>query len=135
MGRRLRTKVPTIPDLLKLQLVPTGDVAAREQRQRANTKAHFHSHHRASNLPELYPGDEVWVRDTGGNATVSSQLPQPHSYSLVTDGGTNIRRNRQALVRTSVNAEPDPDASQTIPATTTRAGRTVKAPQRLITEM
>ena len=64
-----------------------------------------------NDLPPLYPGQDVRVFDktskTWSPATVITRCPEPRSYTVQTNNGTTVRRNRvhcvNALKRTKLN--------------------------------
>ena len=65
MGRRLRTKVPVIPRVLKpnVQDSDRQRVQLREDEYRSKQQIYHDKRHQARALPSLATGEQVWVRD------------------------------------------------------------------------
>ena len=118
MGRRLRTHMPMLPQLLLPQSPTLSTTMNRETSARAKAKNHFDTSHRARELEDLPVGMSVWIRDKDATGTVARKLPQPRSYAIDTEHG-QLRRNRSALVQMNH----------------TRSGRQVKPPDRLIEQI
>jgi hypothetical protein len=102
-NRSLRTKVPS----MKSQSVNPArqDLQARQQKQRFYYDQHAHP------LRPLYPGDAVRVHNGQfwEAAKVIGSHESPRSYNIVTDKGTELRRNRRQLIHTREDA---PDCSR-----------------------
>ena len=86
MGRRLRTTVL----ITRKQLIPRAPdsilVQKREKQQKQRQERVFNSCHGARELPELVPGETVWVPDQGSEATVLEEVNQ-RSYEVETSEG------------------------------------------------
>jgi len=148
MSRQLRTQLPTLPENLKPQLKIKELVKLREREEiyRSNQKVNHDLKHKAKDLPQLHVGDKVWIRDQDRMGKVLAPSISPRSYVVQTDKGTQVRRNRSALVAApaesqlpeEVSTEPDVPIRPTPPVTRsegvkiTRSGRTVRPPERLI---
>ena len=77
--------------------------------------------HRTIALPPLTSGDTVWIRDQNKFGAIQERLSSPRSYQIMTETGSSIRRNRQALVHTGTNSnQPVPDQPR-CPTPTTQA--------------
>ena len=65
MGCKLRTQLPALPCVLDKKVGSDKlDLAEeREEVYRTNQQRDFHQRHRAKDLPQLKPGDCVWIRD------------------------------------------------------------------------
>lgn len=150
MGRKLRTRLPILPEKLQPGIAHEALEKAREkeEKQRSSQTRNYNARHRAKTLPKLQPGDDVWIRDQDRMATVMNKETE-RSFAVKTDKGT-IRRNRAALVHvrppdvpnkspcSPIKSTPKKLAEPTpaIPATstqtvTTRSGRAVIAPKKL----
>ena len=99
MGRRLRTQLPVLPQTLmpRTSMQDLEDVKKREDRYRANQMVNYDRRHASHELPDLQPGDTVWVRDQSRFGEVVEKAQQPRSYHIQTNQGI-VRRNRRALV-------------------------------------
>ncbi len=144
MGRRLRTTVPVLPELLNPKIPDLNVLRSKEAQSRSSQKANFDWRHRARDLVQLEPGQTIWAKDIG-HATVQEKAETPRSYNIETSSGS-YRRNRRDLLPISSPARSTPPACSTpspagtpTPAkspsettvTVTRAGRKVKPPKRL----
>lgn len=155
MGRRLRTPVPQLPSLLIPNLPNKTAVETRERERRIKDTTVYNRRHRVRELPQLSPGQPVWITDTKSEGTVISSHSTPRSYVVESPSGA-IRRNRHHLlplpentsriqnastpVRPTEGALPTPNQSETAVQTPkslaqspvkTRYGRVVVKPQRL----
>jgi len=63
MGRKLRTTVPTIQEQLIPRVPDSTLVRKRDKQQKQRQERTFNMRHGARELPELVPGDNVWVPD------------------------------------------------------------------------
>ena len=99
MGRRLRTQLPVLPQTLmpRVQSQNLDNVKKREDRYRTNQMENYNRRHSSQELPDLQPGDTVWVRDQSRFGEVVGNAQQPKSYHVQTNQGI-VRRNRSALV-------------------------------------
>ncbi|KAK3766532.1 hypothetical protein RRG08_028650 [Elysia crispata] len=104
----------------------------------------FNQCHRAKKLPELDPGDTIYIRDLKREAVVVEQHHSPRSYLVRTSQQTTpLRWNRRHLVATPREQPPttERDETPTIPRYTpspnrpdyhtSRCGRTIRPPDRL----
>lgn len=152
MGRRLRTTVPTLPELLDPALPDSHAVALKEKEKRAMDAQHYNRRHRTRTLRGLSPGQEVWVTDHRTSGRVIGNHTTPRSYLVDTPQGT-VRRNRHHLIPMQASpeqnngealelpspdipdqssAEPPPQTVSNTPSTPrTRSGRVVVRPTRL----
>ncbi|XP_065098142.1 insulin-like growth factor-binding protein 6a [Paramisgurnus dabryanus] len=85
---------PAIPDLQSLQ--------HKEREKRWMDSSNYDRRHRVRNLPDLSPGDQVWITDTRSTGTVMSKHETPRSYLVSGSQGT-LRRNRRHLVPISAD--------------------------------
>lgn len=100
MGRKLRTRIPTLPK----QHIPEGSDTKKFQEKDAKQKQKddFDRRHRARPLPQLKKGDTVWIKTPTNAEAVAVSQPSPpssqynRSYSVQTKRGIQ-RRNRVHL--------------------------------------
>ena len=141
MGRKLRTTVPTTRGQLIPRVPDSTVVRERHQHQKQRQEKTFNCHHGARDLPELSPGDTVWVPDRRSEAIVQDEA-NPRSYEVETTDGT-YRRNRRDLVQLpeqpaqETNAlvapnteQPQQSSSESTDATSRRSSRATQRPQR-----
>ena len=114
MGRRLRTTVPITRKQLIPRIPDSTLVWKRDQQQKQRQERVFNSCHGARELPELVPGETVWVPDRGSEATVLEDVNQ-RSYEVETSEGI-YRRNQRDIIPVSVQETPGVNA----PPTSTR---------------
>lgn len=137
MGRRLRTRVPQLPD----QLMPTWpyleDFRKQNQKFKAKQKWDFDKRHRAKESDPIPSGTAVWITSEGEPAegTVISPSNSPRSYLVNTPTGT-LRRNRQHLnvvpdgnTETQTETEQNTEPTQCI-ITRSQTGTVLKLPER-----
>ena len=98
MGRRLRNKLPLVPENLRPRKIDQEKLQKKEQEYRERYSDNYNTRHRAVELPTLQQGDKVFIRDQARYGEVEKKLESPRSYQLVTETGSVIRRNRRALV-------------------------------------
>eukprot|EP00057_Strongylocentrotus_purpuratus_P018713 XP_011673187.1 PREDICTED: uncharacterized protein K02A2.6-like [Strongylocentrotus purpuratus] len=105
MGRRLQTQVPTLPHMLlpRVQQPDLTTVREKEEKYRSDQMMTYNRRHDSRELPELQPGDSVWIRDQSRYGKVTQKAQQPRSYHVQTEHGT-VRRNRRALI--AVQGQP-----------------------------
>ena len=77
MGRRLRTTVPVLPEVLKPKWPDKESVNKYEEKQKMLQKKVYNYRHRATPLKPLQKGDEVWISDCKSYGTVLQQTGQP----------------------------------------------------------
>jgi hypothetical protein len=71
----------------------------KEKEYRVQQTENFNRRHKTYSLPELSPGDNVWVKDVG-EGVVAEKRNEPRSYVVQSEGGGLLRRNRKHLVQT-----------------------------------
>lgn len=123
MGRRLRSTLPVHPK----KLVPSKASSLRSLRYkdklfRNKQRLNYDRRHAVTLLPQLVPGNRVWIKDSEIPATVLSPALRPRSYRVRTDDGTEVERNRRALVRYSERTGAH-DPSYDFPANLNAAGQ------------
>ncbi|XP_032218360.2 uncharacterized protein K02A2.6-like [Nematostella vectensis] len=102
MGRKLRNKLPSVPENLRPRKIDQEQLLKREQEYQERYSSNYNSRHRAVELPTLHQGDKVFIRDQQRYGEIEKKLASPRSYQLVTENGSGIRRNRRALVHEPV---------------------------------
>ncbi|XP_015750651.1 PREDICTED: uncharacterized protein LOC107330577 [Acropora digitifera] len=137
MGRKIRTRIPTSPSNLNpcwpyLEQFRENDTSLKDRQKRD-----FDRRHSAKSLPELHPGERVWLPDKKVEGTVVDKAGPPRSYTVETPKG-QLRRNRRHLNRlpetpntdtSTALSSPSPDVqTATSPEPTTPA--TPVAPRR-----
>ncbi|UYV70333.1 K02A2.6-like [Cordylochernes scorpioides] len=87
MGRKLRTDLPTHPDLLKPTLVNQGLLNQKEHKYRERERRNYNNHWKFD------VRDQVWVRDLKVPGTIIGRANQPRSYLVKSPKG-QLRRNK-----------------------------------------
>jgi transposase InsO family protein len=100
MGRRLRNKLPTLPETLLPVNIVRNRVLQRDEKKKKENKANFDKRNGARLLPVLNPGDTVLQKldneKSWTNPATVERMIRPHSYIIQTEGG-RYRRNRKHL--------------------------------------
>ena len=150
MGRRLRNNLPAAAHLL--QVPESKKVMKWRQEQRKVQK--FYHDTGVKDLKPLVPGEQVrvWNKNKWSTQGFVQDQVAPRSYTVQTREGVEMRRNRRDIKpdRTEVQRSEDQDqlsdiehedqqsqissSEQTPQQITTRSGRTIKRPVRLIAE-
>jgi len=104
MSRRLRTRLPILPELLKPRMVTNPVQQLLESRQKKQ-KEYFDQ--RSRTLQKLQVGDNVrmWQDGTWNPAEVTGLSEQPRSYVIQTPEGKVYRRNRKFLMKSKEQSE------------------------------
>ena len=156
MGRKIRTRLPVLPAHLVPDWPYLDQFREKDGKLKARQKANFDTRHAAKSLPDLHPGDPVWLQDQKTEGTVLHKAGTPRSYIIQTPNG-HLRRNRRhlnLLPETPIQSErgpklvtpsaaSTPDHAPSLPlqektstpehtaeGQTTRSGRVVKLPAR-----
>ena len=82
MGRKIRTRIPTSPSNLNpcwpyLEQFRENDTSLKDRQKRD-----FDRRHSAKSLPELHPGERVWLPDKKLEGTVVDKAGPPRSYTV-----------------------------------------------------
>ena len=87
MGRRLRTKVPAVPSVLKPNVQDTDPqrVQLTEDEYRSKQQIYHDKRHQARALPSLTTGERVWARDQNREGQILGATKQPRSYLVKTE--------------------------------------------------
>ena len=103
LGRRTRTLIPTLPNLLQPKTVESETVQNAKNAQRSAAKQYYdrNAHH----LPTLNPGDSVRYRDEQTKTwkpalLLPDKVDYPRSHKLLNEKGHVLRRNRCDLLKT-----------------------------------
>ena len=107
MNRKLRTTVPMTREQRKPKVPDQTLIKAREEEIKKNLKRNYDRRYGVRELPELNPGDIVWIPDREEEAVVQEEVA-PRSYRVNTPEGT-VRRNRRGLVHM-----PETDSQSTV---------------------
>ena len=104
-NRTPRTLLPTITNTTpahQVKATPSSPLTPKQQR---------------CNLPQLQTGVSVRLHDGQSWSTrdhITSKVPQPRSYMVLTETGHTVRRNRKHLLQTREHSSPaeyDSDSS------------------------
>lgn len=98
LGRRIKTNVPVIPNLLKV--AKGNQVAAIENKLKDKSEFYYNKRHKVKELTKLKKGDNVWIVDLKIYGVIVKQLSEPRSYLVQTERGI-FRRNRWHLIEAS----------------------------------
>ena len=101
MSRRLRTTVPVIQQLLIPQVPDVVSVRESQKASKVKMKKDYDHCHAARDLPELKPGDAVWIPEFKETGRVLDEV-QPRSYMVQTSTRV-IQRNRQQMSLTEAS--------------------------------
>ncbi len=107
MGRKLQTTLPTAPGQLQPPQGGDPQLQEKEAKYREKQADNYKRRHRATDLPVLAQGCDVWIRDMDRNGTIVSPTRDPRSYLVDTQQGT-VRRNRSALLPLSSSTPTTP---------------------------
>ena len=141
MGRRLRTRVPQLPEQLNPRWLYLEEFRKQNQKFKIKQKWNFDKRHRAKESDAIPNDSSVWITSEGEHAegTVISPANSPRSYPIDTPTGT-VRRNHQHLnvapSLPSENAETQPETEQNTETTRrivtrSQTGTVVKPPEQL----
>ena len=109
MNRKLRTKLPVVPEVLKPAAVDRETVEAKEEAYREKYAKNYNSNHRVVSLPALEEGDKVYIRDQQRFGEVKGREVNPRSYKVQSETGTTLWRNRQSLIHIEERADQATD--------------------------
>ena len=102
MGRQLRTRVP----LFRRDLHEDTEFKQRDVHIKSKMKADYDRRHRVRELPDLRPGQEVWIKTP---RTEEGVVVPSRSVDIQTSSGFKTRRNRSHLrLRDSSQVVPAP---------------------------
>ena len=103
MGRRLRTRMPVLPETLQPQLISAENFKRSDERAKEQYKYHYDRRHGARPLQALRPGEPVLMKTKdnehwGNRGRISLADPNHGRYQVETPTGTVVR-NRIHLQR------------------------------------
>ena len=153
MGRRLRTRLPTLGDNLEPKVPIKSKVQSKDREKKKCNEHFFNKRNSVKSLPILNPGDTVLQKVHGKQWESPSTVIErvgPRSYIIETESGARFRRNRRYLrptksfkpaapdcdLPTDDQPVPQPLPQQPVqpqpippqPSLTTRSGRAVNPP-------
>lgn len=96
MGRKIRTTVPILPTQLEPSWPYLESFREKDSALKAKQKKSFNSRHSAKVLPNLMPGDTVWLPSQEVEGMVVDKAGTPRSYTVATSN-SQLRRNRRHL--------------------------------------
>ena len=105
IGRKLRSTLPLAPEKLTPKLPNLEHLQKTERAYKLRQAENYNKRHRTSVLPELNPGDKVWIPDKNSPAVVIQKSPQPRSYVVKTEQSLLRRNRRQTRRRRSKKAQ------------------------------
>ena len=85
MGRKLKTKLPSVPHKSPPQTPKITPLLKKEELYREKQQQHYNSRHAARPLPKLQPGDSVHIRDLDRPGTITAQHTNPRSFMVNTE--------------------------------------------------
>ena len=97
MGRRLKTRFPSLPKSLLPQVPDPFLVKKREKEYREQSKQNYDRRHRVVASESLSYGDTVWIPDQAKQGTILQRHETPRSFIIKTDDGAILRRNQQMM--------------------------------------
>ncbi len=136
MGRKLRTRVPCLPETLEPRAIDHEEFAQWDTENRRRQAENYDNRHRVT--PEKIPerGDRVYIPDCQEEGIVTGRAESPRSVTVETAEGT-VRRNSTMLRETPSRETPESSpseqsASEKPPSLVKRSryGRVYKAPER-----
>ena len=128
MGCNLRSTLPQISKFLEPSLPNVKILREREGMYRDKMKRHYDRRHRAKDLVELKPGEQVYLKKERKQYTVIRQHNSPRSYLLKGPDGDVKRRNRKQIVQASEAAR----SQDAVPAGGAQEQPVVQKPQESI---
>eukprot|EP00118_Oscarella_pearsei_P019100 m.200095 g.200095 ORF g.200095 m.200095 type:complete len:176 (+) comp39585_c0_seq6:1068-1595(+) len=101
MGRRLRTRLPTLPNQLKPKVPEHEEVKLKDTKSKNRQAGYYNRRHGVRELAELKPGDDVLIWDSVTRmwkipGRVWKQLG-PRTYAVKLASGRKLRRNRHQI--------------------------------------
>ena len=105
MGRRLNTRVPTLPTALRPAAPDHGLVRGKEAASKEKQRETYNRRYAARESAPLQPGDAVHVRDLDRQGLIIQRHTSPRSYVVRTDQGV-VRRNARHLMRSGGEQSP-----------------------------
>ncbi len=97
MGRKLRSTLPLVSEKLTPKLPDTEQLRKDEVIYKRRQTQDYNRRHRTSTLPDLSPGERVWLPDSSSPAVVVEKSRHPRSYVVETNQSL-LRRNRRHLI-------------------------------------
>ena len=139
MGRRLRTDVPQVANLLIPDWPHLQGFEEKDKVYKQQQKEHYDSRHRVRPVAPLSDDADVWInvqgRDIAGR--INSGHPNPRSYVVDTPTG-QVRRNRSQINRRLPETPSLPrslritsQSESSRPLTRLKTGTSIRPPDRL----
>ncbi len=107
MNRQIRTTIPAVE--LSSRIPHKKDVQRSHEKRRHQMEKNFNRSHSATPLPELSPGEEVYIEDIGKKGVIVRKRNEPRSYDIQLSNGTILWRNRRSLRCPKQSTAFDPD--------------------------
>ena len=146
MSRNLRTTVPVHPCKLKPEVIAPERLSKKDSELKQRQKENYDSRHRVHDLPPLTAGDRVYLPQLKTNTSVQREYGEGVTSCqrlMVWCGGIkDLDSLPKELVTEVPQSSPQPGmkalAVAPVPSdkenVTTRSGRVVRPPQRLVAE-
>ena len=138
MGRKLRSTLPLAPEKLAPKWPETEQLWKTELEYKHKQAEKYNRRRRASVLPELKPGNKVWVTDQSSPAVLVQKSPEHRSYIVKTDQSLLWRNWRHLVETPNPAAKLEKERRDDLPKcesssnfTVTRSDRTVIPQKRL----
>ena len=107
MNRKLKTKLPVLPDILQPKEIDQEQLQKKEHEHRDRYARNFNVHHHIQKLPALREGDKLYIHDQEKHSEIKDRLSNPKLYRIMTETGSTITRNRRSLIHTGNNCSPE----------------------------
>ena len=120
MSTNLRTTVPVITGQLKPSVIDCQRFRDKDQNIKQRQKRNFDSHHGVQELPTLNAGSQASIPHLQTKGTIQKDV-STRSYTVNTERGTDVRKNRRHLNHLPEENKPNKD-----PRTTTWASQITK---------
>ncbi|XP_047998796.1 uncharacterized protein K02A2.6-like [Leguminivora glycinivorella] len=98
MSRLLNTNIPTTSSALKPKTQDIEHIREQLLKRREKAKENYDRRHRAKELPELETGKRVFLPSEQIYGTVTGKREEPRSYNILTEKGSEMRKNRKAII-------------------------------------
>ena len=120
MGKRICTRIHTLPTMLDPSLPYLEQFRKKDASLKVREKEKYDKRHSNITLPDITPGEHVWLPDQKVEGTVLDKAGTLRSYTVETPSG-ELRRNRRLLNLLPGTPKADwkpvsPDTSSTPPA-------------------
>lgn len=98
MSRLLNTTIPTTSTTLMPKIEDLELYKKKLRKRREKAKETYDKQHKAKELPELHAGRRLFLPDEKLHGTVTEKRKEPRSYTIPTEKGSELRKNRRAVI-------------------------------------